>query len=65
MKQLIWLASLLLCACAPPVTKVEMPGIDGSISIPMKDLRPANEKAFEAFSLMITSSGYGPVSLGR
>lgn len=56
---LLLLPLLLLAACAPQVTRYEMPGTDASLSIPVKDLRPANEKASEIFSLMITSSSYG------
>lgn len=60
MKHVLLLPLLLsLGACAPVVTKFDMAGTDGSVSVPVTDLRPTIEKQSEIFSLMITSSEYG------
>ncbi len=50
---------LLILGCVPPVTRMEVPGLAKSEALTMKDLRPANEKASETFSLMVTSEAYG------
>lgn len=50
---------LFLSACAPVVTRVNLPGTDDSTSVQVRDLRPATEKESKIFSLLITSSEYG------
>lgn len=50
--------SAMLSGCAQTVTRIEMKGVDKSISIPVSDLRPDNEKKSETFSFLITSSAY-------
>jgi hypothetical protein len=64
MKKLLLIVPLLLCACAPAITRVDLPGSDQSISVPVEDLRPENEKKTEIFSSMVTSSGYGIYRMG-
>lgn len=60
MKKLLLALPLLLCACVTqPVNRVTLPGVDHSGSVPVSDFRPANEKASEIFSLLISSSAYG------
>ncbi|MDR3054952.1 MAG: hypothetical protein LBU53_06060 [Zoogloeaceae bacterium] len=59
MKKLLLLVLLLLNACAPVVTRVDLSGVDKSSSVQVIDLRPATEKESEVFSLLITSKGYG------
>lgn len=59
MKRLLLALPLLLSACAPQVLKHDLAGAPGTVSVPVRDARPAIEKKEEIFSLMITSSGYG------
>lgn len=59
MKRLLLAVPLLLSACAPQIVKHDLAGPAGTAVVPVRDLRPANEKKEEIFSLMITSSGYG------
>ena len=59
MKRLLLILPIFLSACAPAPVRVDMPGTDQSASVPVEDLRSADEKKSEIFSLMITSSGYG------
>jgi hypothetical protein len=59
MKRLLFVLPLLLSACAPIVTRVDLPGADDSTSVQVSDLRPASEKESKIFSLLITSGEYG------
>lgn len=59
MKKLLLVLPLLLSACAPVVTRINLPGTDNSTSVQITDLRPATEKESKIFSLLITSSEYG------
>ncbi|MDR1229116.1 MAG: hypothetical protein LBK55_08915 [Azoarcus sp.] len=64
MKKLLMIASLFLSACAhqpPPPVSFDLPDEARSISVPLEDLRPENEKEKDdkLFSLLVTSSQYG------
>lgn len=58
-KLLAALLTLACAACAPVVTKVNVPDIEKSSAVAVSDLRPAVEKEHKIFSLMITSKQYG------
>lgn len=58
-KLLVALLTLTCAACAPAVTKVNIPDIGKSDSVQVSDLRPATEREHKIFSLMITSKQYG------
>lgn len=58
-KLLIALLTLVCTACAPAVTKVDIPDIATSDSVQVTDMRPASEREHEIFSLLITSKEYG------
>lgn len=58
-KLLIALLAITCAACAPVVTKVNIPDIGKSGAVQVTDMRPANEKEHEIFSLLITSKEYG------
>lgn len=57
-KLLVFLPLALLVGCAHPISKIEVPDINRSDAVVIKDLRPANEKQNEIFSLSITSEAY-------
>lgn len=60
MKKLLAALLTLACtACAPAITKVNIPDIGKSDAVVVSDLRPAIEKEHKIFSLMITSKQYG------
>ena len=60
MKRMLVVVLALACAaCAPVVTKVNLPDIGKSDAVAVTDMRPASEKEKKIFSLMITSKQYG------
>ncbi len=59
MKRALLLLPLLFLACASPVATLQVPTLAKSEGTVVKDLRPANEKTNEMFSLMVTSEAYG------
>jgi len=65
MKHLILLIPLLALGCAQPTVKVNIPEIQQSSSLIIKDLRPTSEKENKIFSLSITSSAYGTYRKGE
>jgi hypothetical protein len=56
---LLVVLALACTACAPVVTKVNLPDIGKSDVVAVTDMRPASEKEKKIFSLMITSKQYG------
>lgn len=58
-KLLIALLAITCVACAPVVTKVNIPDIGKSDAVQLTDMRPASEKEHEIFSLLITNKEYG------
>ena len=60
MKSLFLLLILLnVVGCAQPTIKMDVPEIEKSQSITIKDLRPENEKQSELFSYSISNDAYG------
>lgn len=64
MKYLCLLLPLFIIGCALPIVKMDVPGIEKSSSISVKDQRPENEKRGEIFGYLITSSAYGIHRIG-
>ena len=65
MKRYIVVLWMLACAgCAPVVTKVNLPDIAKSNSLPVSDMRPASEKESKIFSLLVSNDKYGIVRTG-
>lgn len=58
-RMLVPVLALACAACAPVVTKVNVPDIAKSEAVAVTDMRPATEKEKKIFSLMITSKQYG------
>lgn len=58
-KMLVAVLTLACAACAPVVTKVNIPDIGKSDAVAVTDMRPTSEKEKKIFSLMITSKQYG------
>jgi hypothetical protein len=58
-KLLIALLAVTCAACAPVVTKVNIPDIGKSDAVQLTDMRPPSEKEHEIFSLLVTSKEYG------
>lgn len=58
------LLSVMCAACAPSVTKVNVPDMEKSDSLSVQDARPAIEKDRKMFSLLITSRQYGIIREG-
>lgn len=58
-RMLVGVLALACAACAPVVTKVNVPDIGKSDAVAVSDMRPASEKEKKIFSLMITSKQYG------
>jgi len=65
MKRYIAVFLMLACTgCAPVTTKVNVPDIAKSDSLPVSDMRPVSEKESRIFSLLITSKEYGVIRTG-
>ena len=68
MKKAALIVSLFLCACAhqPQPIPFDLPAEAQSISVPVEDLRPENEKIKEnvVFSTSVVSSQYGIYRIG-
>lgn len=64
--QKIFFAALfvLISGCATPVTKLNVPGIERSGALMVKDLRPETEKQNKIFSLMATSVAFATYRVG-
>ncbi|MFC3653610.1 hypothetical protein ACFONN_18790 [Dyella humi] len=63
-RAMVVLLSLMCAACAPVVTKVNVPDIAKSDSLLVRDMRPANEKDKNIFSLLISNDKYGIIRTG-
>lgn len=63
-KAMAVLLSLMCAACAPVVTKVNVPDITKSGAMSVRDMRPASEKDKNIFSLLISSDEYGIIRTG-
>jgi hypothetical protein len=69
MKKLLITASFFFCACAhqpPAIVSFDLPDQAQSISIPIEDLRPENEKEKKGkvFTTYLMSPGYGIFRVG-
>ena len=68
MKKLLVIASLFLCACAqqPTLVTFDLPEEAQSLTVPVEDLRPENEKIKNdvMFSTILTSRSYGIARVG-
>ena len=65
MKRMFLVVLALSCAaCAPVVTKVNIPDIGKSDAVPVTDMRPATERASKIFSVSIFSKQYGIYRVG-
>jgi len=59
MKQSIFLLCLFFQGCAQARHMINVPDINKSDSVVVRDLRPANEKESETFSFLISSDAFG------
>lgn len=65
MKRMFVVALALSCAaCAPVVTKINIPDIGKSDAVAVSDMRPVTERASKIFSLSIFSKQYGIYRVG-
>ena len=65
MKRSIVVLWMLACTgCAPMTTKVNLPDIAKSDSLPISDMRPDSEKEKKIFSLLISNDKYGIIRTG-
>ena len=53
------LTAIVAAGCAAPAAPIAVSNIDRSSSVRIMDMRPANERQGEVFSVLITSDAYG------